>query len=180
MDLTDEKEIIEKSQKDLSNFTHIYDTYVGDVFRYAYSRLENKTEAEDITSETFLKALENLNSFKIQDLKSIKCWLLTIARNLIYDKYRKKEFSEFNNEKDENTAYSDENILEKAIARDMVNRVEEFIKNFNPPVPEIIQLRIWEDLSFEEISIITLKSVSSVKMAYYRALEKIQIEFIKA
>jgi RNA polymerase sigma factor (sigma-70 family) len=66
------------------------------------------------------------------------------------------------------------------VVKDMVARVEEFIKKFNPPVPEIIQLRVWEELSFEEISEIMGKPVGSIKMAYYRALEKIQAEFMKA
>jgi RNA polymerase sigma factor (sigma-70 family) len=176
MDSIHEQNVIKSCREDLTNFTEVYNAYVKDVYRYAYSRLNNQTESEDITSETFLKALEKLETFQIQDGKSIKCWLFTIARNLIFDKYRKKETVEFN---DEITAYSDENILEKAVNRDMISRVEHFIKQFNPPVPEIIQLRIWEELSFDEISIVMGKPVGAIKMAYYRALEKIHVEFIK-
>lgn len=46
-------------------------------------------------------------------------------------------------------------------------------------MPEIIQLRLWEELSFEEIADVLGKSEASVKMAYYRALEKINQEFIQ-
>ncbi len=61
----------------------------------------------------------------------------------------------------------------------MVKRIEEFILTFKPPTPEIIQLKLWEELSFEEIAELMGKSVGSVKMMYYRALEKINAEFIE-
>jgi RNA polymerase sigma-70 factor (ECF subfamily) len=89
MDINQENDAVIKSKEDLSNFTSIYDAYVTDVYRYVYSRLQNKTEAEDITSETFLKALEKIATYTPQEGKTIKCWLFTIARNLMYDKYRR-------------------------------------------------------------------------------------------
>lgn len=176
MDLKDEVKLVEECRKSLAAFSKIYDAYVQDVYRYAYSRLNNRTEAEDITSETFLKAIEKFESYKVIPGRSIKWWFFTIARNLIIDKYRKKDMVEFN---EEFTSYNDEKILDVLCDKDMIKRVEEFIKEFKPPVPEIIQLRLWEELSFEEIADILGKSQASVKMAYYRALEKINEEFVK-
>lgn len=63
--------------------------------------------------------------------------------------------------------------------KELIDKIENFIKTFKPPVPEIIQLRLWEELSFEEIADLLGKSEDSVKMAYYRALEKINQEFIQ-
>lgn len=176
MDLEMEQKLLHQCKTDLKNFSPIYDAYVKDIYRYAYSRLHNKNEAEDITSETFLKALEKLDKFNMDYGKSIKWWLFAIARNLIIDKYRKKEMVEFN---EEYTAFSDEHLLDQVISKDMLKKVEDYIKTFNPPAPEIVELRVWEELSFEEIAEIMKKSVAAIKMAFYRALEKIQNEFMK-
>lgn len=48
----------------LSHFTQIYEAYICDVYRYCFSRLGNNTDAEDITSETFLKSIENISLYK--------------------------------------------------------------------------------------------------------------------
>lgn len=176
MDPNREIELVNLCKGDLSHFTELYDVYVKDVYRYAYSRLYNQTEAEDITSETFLKALEKISQYSPQEGKSIKCWLFVIARNLIVGKFRKKEMVEFD---EEYTAFHDEKILDSIVNKDMVKKVEDYIIKFKPPVPEIIQLRIWEELKFEEIATILGKSEAAIKVAYYRALEKINAEFIE-
>lgn len=175
MDIEQEKSLLLKCKDDLSHFAGLYDCYVGDVYRYAYSRLNNKTEAEDITSETFLKALEKFETYMPQEGKRFKYWLIRISRNLIIDKYRKKEMTEFH---DEFTAFEDEKILDKVANMDLLKKIEEFIKLMKPPTPEIVQLRIWEEMSFEEIADILGKNVPAVKMNYYRALEKIHEEFM--
>lgn len=176
MNPEEEERVVLACATDLASFTALYDAYVNDVYRYVYSRLGNKTEAEDITSETFLKAIEKFSTYKHQNGRSIKWWFFAIARNLMIDKFRKKELLEFN---EEYTAWHDEKILDAVADKDLISQIEEFIKTFKPPVPEIIQLRLWEELSFEEISQIVGKPVAAVKMAYYRALEKINQEFIK-
>ena len=177
MDPKEETQAIIECKTELASFAKIYDAYVKDVYRYVYSRLGNKTETEDITSETFLKAIEKFSSYKHEDGKTIKWWLFAIARNLMIDKFRKKEMLEFN---EEYTAWHDEKILDAIADRDQITKIEEFIKTFKPPVPEIIQLRLWEELSFEEISIIVGKPTPSIKLAYYRAIANINVEFIKS
>jgi RNA polymerase sigma-70 factor (ECF subfamily) len=175
MEIDQEKVVIAKCKEDMANFAFIYDSYVNDVYRYAFSRLNNKTEAEDITSETFLKALEKFGTYEPQEGKRIKYWLIRISRNLIIDKYRKKEMTEFH---EEFTAFEDEDILNKVANMDLLKKIEEFIKEMKPPTPEIVQLRIWDEMSFVEIAEILGKNVPAVKMNYYRALEKIHKEFM--
>lgn len=174
INLEKEKALIESCKKDLSQFSALYQEYVNDVYRYAYSKLLNKNETEEVVSETFLKALENIQKYEFQG-KPLKVWLFVIARNLIYQTYRKPDDLTY---EDEWHGSEDESILDKIADKDMIKRVEEYIRKFKPPVPEIIRLRIWEEFSFEEIAEILGKKVTTVKMAYYRALEKIQDEFM--
>ena len=69
--LENEAKLIALTKQDKSNFNIIYREYVRDVYRYAYSKLWNKDLAEEITSITFLKALESINKFEPKNV-SIK------------------------------------------------------------------------------------------------------------
>jgi RNA polymerase sigma-70 factor (ECF subfamily) len=175
MDLQEEKQIIEACKKDLKHFNKLYEANIIPVYRFVYSKVGNKTEAEEIVSDTFLKALEKIKSYEFR-AKPIKSWLFVIARNIIYQSYRKPDNLPF---EDDWQGNEDENILDMLANREMIQKVEEFIVKFRPPVPEIIRLRIWEEMSFEEIAEVLDKKVTTVKMAYYRALEKVQKEFMQ-
>jgi RNA polymerase sigma-70 factor (ECF subfamily) len=171
----EEKLLIEACKSNLDEFNKIYKSYVQDVYRYCYSKLENKTEAEEAVSETFLKALQAIKTYEDRG-KPIKNWLFVIARNVIYQGYRKKETETFD---EKWHGVEEDNVLDLIANRDALEKVEAYIKEFRPPVPEIIKLKLWEEMTFEEISEIVDKSVSSVKMAYYRSIEKVREQLLK-
>lgn len=174
MDLEKENRLIENCKNDLSQFKEIYNAYFDDVYRYSFSKLMNKEQAEDITSETFFNALEKIGEYKFEN-KSIKCWLFTIARNKILNLYSAKSYS--NETLDETWQGSiDENILEKLADKEIIEKVKELIKTYKPPLFEIMQLKIWDEMTFIEIAGIIGKSESAIKMSYYRGLGKIKLE----
>jgi len=72
---------------DAEAFGQLYDHYVTSVYRLAYYRLSSKQLAEDITAETFVRALRSISTFSWQG-KDFGAWLTTIARNLIIDHYK--------------------------------------------------------------------------------------------
>ena len=69
---------------DAEAFGQLYDHYVTLVHRYAYHRVGDRATAEDITSETFLRALRRIDSLSFQG-RDVGAWLVTIARNIIFD-----------------------------------------------------------------------------------------------
>lgn len=69
---------------DAAAFGEIYDSYVDVIYRYVYFRVGSVVLAEDLTSETFLRALRRMSSFSWQG-RDIGAWLVTIARNLVLD-----------------------------------------------------------------------------------------------
>src|ERR1044072_2799859 len=71
-------------------FARLYDAYVERVTRYIYFRVSEETDTEDLVSQVFLKAWENLDRYKIGSSPFI-AWLYTIARNLVIDHYRTKK-----------------------------------------------------------------------------------------
>lgn len=170
MELEQERVIVEECKSDLSRFTLIYDAYVGDVYRYCYSISKSKETAQDAVSFAFLQAIEKIKDYEFQG-KSIKNWLFIIARNHIFKSDKKKEILD---EKIEEMPDENEDILEQ-IADDMdAARVKDIIEDLNPDEKEIVKLKIWEELKFEEIAEITKLGLSSVKMKYYRALGEIK------
>ena len=76
---------------DKEAFAQLYDSYVDTVFRYVLVRVANRSLAEDLTSETFLRAMRRIDSFTWQG-KDIAAWFVTIARNLIADHVKSAKF----------------------------------------------------------------------------------------
>src|SRR5512143_1505675 len=72
---------------DTEAFTQLYDAYVERIYRYVYFRVSDDTATEDLVSQVFLKAWQNLDRYKIGGSPFI-AWLYTIARNLVIDHYR--------------------------------------------------------------------------------------------
>lgn len=78
-------------QGDRPAFGRLYDEYCDTVYRYIYYRVGGKATAEDLTSETFLRALRRIDSFSWQG-RDFGAWLVTIARNLVTDHFKSSRF----------------------------------------------------------------------------------------
>ncbi len=144
----------------------IYTLYFKDVYRFIYSLSKNKSIAEDITGDTFLKALKNIDKFDGE--KDIKAWLFTIAKNSYYTYYnRQKKFSSY--EIREENDINSENILEDLISKEESLNILKIIHNIDEPYKEVFMLRFFGDLDYSSISSIFKKSESWARVTYYRA-----------
>jgi len=91
--LLEEAQLIDEAKSgDSQAFAKLYDAYVERVSRYIYFRVSEAIDTEDLVSQVFLKAWENLDRYKIGTSPFI-AWLYTIARNLVIDHYRTKKDS---------------------------------------------------------------------------------------
>lgn len=80
--------LVELARKgDSEAFGMLYDHYQGSVYRFLYYRTRSSTLAEDLTSETFFRALRSMQNFRWQG-KDFGAWLMTIARNLATDHFK--------------------------------------------------------------------------------------------
>src|SRR5262249_29633186 len=80
--------LVERAQNGESEaFGQIYDRYVDTVFRFIYFRVGNRQLAEDLTADTFMRALKRIGSFTWQG-RDLGAWLVTIARNLVADHFK--------------------------------------------------------------------------------------------
>lgn len=85
-------DLVERAQAgEADAFGRLYDQYSDTVYRYIYYRVGGKATAEDLTSETFLRALRRISTFTWQG-RDFGAWLVTIARNLVADHFKSSRF----------------------------------------------------------------------------------------
>jgi RNA polymerase sigma-70 factor (ECF subfamily) len=167
-----DQQLIQAAKADMSNFKLLYEKYVKAVYRYSYNRLGRKKElAEDIASETFVKAIEKFDNYSYQG-KPFVVWLYTIAHNLIVDHYRKnkKRMVSLDSLPVEQ-ADEKEDILAQLTVEDLKGKIDEKCGDLPDEVNNIFTLKYTEELTFAEIGKLLGKTEGAVKMQYYRALE---------
>ncbi len=88
--LPEEARLVHEAQSgNADSFAQLYDAYVERVYRYVYFRVSDEQTAEDITSQVFLKAWENISRYRPSG--HFLAWLYTIARNQVIDHYRTRK-----------------------------------------------------------------------------------------
>ncbi|MDO8260569.1 MAG: RNA polymerase sigma factor [Candidatus Magasanikbacteria bacterium] len=169
-----EIEIIKKCQAgNLQDFALLYDTYIDKIYSFIYYRTQHKESAEDLTSRVFMKALEKINTFDTEQ-GYFSAWLYRIARNSVIDHYRAKK-----NEVDIADIWdlSDGQDIERDIdTREKLKNVDAYLKTLKSEQREIIIMRVWQGMSYQEIAKVLGKSEASCKMTYSRALAKLKQE----
>ena len=157
-------------------FERIYQLYFKDVYYYILSLSRNKYIAEDITSETFLKAMKAIDNFRGDTKLSV--WLCQIAKNQYFSYLRKNKKIEFRKDLDNLMEKEDINIFERdIISKDEFIRINSIIdSSLQEPYDEIFRLRFYGELSFKEIGKLFGKTDNWACVIYHRARKKIQKE----
>lgn len=148
----------------------IYNTYFKDVFLYVYSLSGDKYIAEDITSETFMKALTSLDSFRGDS--DIRVWLCQIAKNSYYSYLRKKK--SFVDLESLPEPASEDNVEQEITTSEASMKVHGIIQNLKEPYKKVFTLRVFGELSFKQIGKLFAKSDNWACVTYHRAREKIK------
>ena len=171
---TCELDIIQSCQQgNLEGFAQLYDKYIKKIYSFIYFRTHHQQTAEDLTSISFNKALEKINKFNSQK-GNFSSWLYQIARNTVIDHYRtNKNETNINDIWDLN---SNNDIPADLDNRLKLEKIAEYLKLLNQKQRELIIMRVWDGLSYQEISAITKKSESSLKMTFSRAMKTLRQE----
>ena len=174
---------IEKAKKgDQIAFTYLLDQYWNEVYGFMLKRTQNETDAEDITIDTFSKAFDKIASYNPD--YQFNTWLIAIAKNVHIDMLRKRKSSLFvtiTNEQNQqayniaDTALSAEDAL---IKEQNLSRLLQYIKELKPHYQDIIQLRYFQELSYQEIATHLNEPLNNVKIKLLRA-KKLLAEIIQ-
>jgi RNA polymerase sigma factor (sigma-70 family) len=178
-------EIIKNIEKakigDQVAFTFLLDFYWNEVYGFMLKRTENENDAEDIAIETFSKAFDKLASYNPEF--QFNTWLIAIAKNVHIDILRKKKsslFVEITDEEDYqayNIADTSPSAEDKLITEQNLSQLLQYIKELKPHYQEVIQLRYFQEMSYQEIANQLEEPLSNVKVKILRA-KKLLAEII--
>ena len=178
MNLEEERELVERAKEDPQAFSILYEKYYSKIFGYILKRTADVEIAEDITSETFLKALNKLWTFKWRGI-SFSSWLYRIASNETANFFRKKKRIIFLEKPPEPIA--DSNPLEEVMkAQEEMKKHGDFlilhekISQLPLKYQEVIYLKFFEKKKIKEICEILGKKEGTVKSLLHRAIEKLR------
>jgi len=165
---------IEKAKRgDQSAFTFLLDHYWNEVFAFMLKRTENETDAEDITIETFSKAFDKIAVYNPEF--QFNTWLIAIAKNVHIDQIRKRKralFLDITDENDElayDVADPGPSPEDKLITEQNLSSLLHCIKQLKPHYQEVIQLRYFQELSYQEIADSLSEPLSNIKVKLLRA-----------
>jgi RNA polymerase sigma-70 factor (ECF subfamily) len=167
-----ERLLVEAAQKDPARFAELYEINFDLVYAYVARRVGDRTLAEDLTSEVFKKALENLPRFTWRGVP-FAAWLLRIASNLVADRFkqtaRRVDFTDR-----EDSAESAQVDLEEVEQR---ARLFQLVDQLPTDQSRVVRLRFAEDKSIREIAQELGRTEGAVKQLQFRALENLRAKF---
>ena len=156
--------------RNLEPFEEIYQRYFKDVYRYALSLTRDENLAEEITQETFFKALRSLVRF---DGKCrLYVWLCQIAKNTYFTVCEKQGRAAASVEPADNGPTLEEGLLQK----DTALRIHQVLHRLEEPYKEVFSLRTFGELPFKQIGMLFGKTESWARVTYHRARLKIREE----
>ena len=154
------------------NFEDMYQRFFKDVYLFVLSISKDRQIAEDITQETFFKALKEIKHFRGDC--SVKSWLCQIAKNLYISQMRKKSTISIEDMDIVSHQVSGTNIEHEYIQKEDTLSLYKVLHLLDEPYKEIFLLRTLGDLSFKEIADVFHKTESWARVTYHRARLKIQ------
>jgi RNA polymerase sigma-70 factor (ECF subfamily) len=154
----------------VTDFYDIYIQYFEDVYKYAISLCRNETTAEDITQETFFKALKSIDSFNGKC--KLRVWLCQIAKNTYFSYCEKEKKYSDSNDIGENP--NTEDFEQELINSESAFEIHKLLHMLEEPYKEVFSLRMFGELSFSQIGEIFEKTESWARVTYHRAKLKLK------
>lgn len=169
--IEDDRALVQAARADLRAFNGLYERHVTRVYRYLLVRVGNVADAEDLTSQTFLVAMENLDKYRGE--RPFLAWLFGIARHKVADKYRKQK-PELMLETAEDLSDSSEAPDDFVDQKLQIEAVAQKLKMLSPDRAEALSLRLFGGLEIPEIARLMQKQEPAVRMLLHRGLQDLQ------
>jgi RNA polymerase sigma-70 factor, ECF subfamily len=162
----DERLLVEAARRDPSRFAELYEQHVDRVYAYVLRRVGTRQEAEDITSQVFHQALENIGSFEWRGVP-FAAWLLRIASNATADRWRERAREHGNPAKEPSEEFDFERANESA-------RLFGLVKDLPTEQRIVIEMRFAEEKSIKEIAETIRRTEGAVKQLQFRAIRNLR------
>lgn len=153
----------------MDSFEKLYSEYYDAVFRYALSLCRSRELAEEVTQETFFKALKGIDSFRSECKLSV--WLCQIAKNTFFTMAKG---SERQRDLPMETAASEQSIEQQIVNKETALAIHRLLHELPEPYKEVFWMRTFGELTFSEIGAIFGKTDSWARVTYHRAKLKLK------
>jgi RNA polymerase sigma-70 factor (ECF subfamily) len=166
--------LVEAAQRgDKAAFGQLYDRYVDSVFRYVLFRVGDRSLAEDVTSETFLRAFRRLGSLSYQG-RDVGAWFVTIARNIVLDHVKSSRFRlEVSTADPDDGRHTQTGPEHQVIAQLTHAELLRCVAQLGDDQRECIVLRFLQGLSVAETAAIMGRNDGAVKALQHRAVRRL-------
>ncbi len=165
--MSDDTVLIERARLDPEAFASLYQQYLSPVYRYLYHRVDSPGDAEDITTQVFLEALEGLRKNRYRKGGNFRAWLFTIARRRAIDFYRTASACPL----PDGLPSPEPALFVSVERREELQFLETALSQLDEDKREILRLRYAAGLNFAEIALLLGKNEPAVKMMAYRAID---------
>ena len=156
------------------DFEEIYQEYFASVYRYLLSLTKDGNMAEELTQETFFKALKNIE--KYDPAQKMLTWLCAIGKNAFFSHQRKAGRQ---TELSDSIADDDDHILDRIIDSETSMEILQLLHTLPEPYKEVFTLRVLGDLSFQKIGAVFGKTEAWARVTFFRSKTKIQEQLEK-
>lgn len=171
--LEEERQVLEAAKRDPQAFEPLYRRYFEAIFRFVYQRLDDADIAQDLTQQTFIKALEKINKYEDRGLP-FSSWLYRIALNELNQHFRSNS---------KNRCLNIESAGVDAMIEEMnedryepyIDKLIEVMDQLEPESQILIEMRFFEKRSFKEIGEILELTENNAKVRLYRLLDKMKM-----
>ncbi len=161
----------EESEKEM-DFEQVYSKYYNIVYKYILSMCKKEAVAEDITQETFYKALKNID--KYDEKYKMVVWLCQIAKNTYFTYYNKQKNRQTLSEEE---LISKDDFISVLIDSEKNIELHKILHSLEEPYKEVFSLRTFGELSFKNIGEVFSKSENWARVTYYRSKIKIKEKY---
>jgi RNA polymerase sigma-70 factor (ECF subfamily) len=172
--IDDDQALVRLAQNDLGAFSALYQKYASQVYRYLLVRVGNREDAQDLTSQTFLAAMERLHTYRGQG--HFAAWLLGIARHKIVDQYRRRRPELALETADSHPNPFDDAPDEQVSRQLIIEQVSRKLQTIAPDRAEALSLRLFAGLDVAEIARLMDKNEAAVRMLVFRGLRDLQAQ----
>ena len=152
----------------MPDFEKLYHTYFSDVYLYIRRLSGDEQIAEEITSETFFKAMHSIESFRGDC--DVRVWLCQIAKNCYYTHIKKTgKLQTADLDELQNMADPAPDLAQQLIRKEEVRRIQKVLHDISEPYKEVFMWRVFAQLSFKQIGGIFGKNENWACVTYHRA-----------
>lgn len=169
-----DRDLAKAARDDYAAFEILYRRYVNRVYRYCYTRTDNASDAEDLTAQTFLAALESIGRYRGRG--SFAAWLFGIAWRKCKDYHRKRyrDRRELLKRSRAPSGEDGQSLEGHAYEQEVLDCVQRHWRLLSPDRREVVLLRFWAGLNTAETAEVMGRSRGAVKMLLSRAIADIR------